>query len=52
MDEKHIVSEFKATYQVFGTGRTPAAEIKPIGLPITISITGQKKTNYRKTIKF
>jgi len=33
MDERAYASEFKATYQTFGTVTTPAAETKSIGLP-------------------
>jgi hypothetical protein len=37
MDEKTYASEFKATYQTFGTLTTPAAETKSIGLPADAS---------------
>lgn len=32
VDEKHVVSYFLYTYQVFGTVRNPAAKIKPISI--------------------
>jgi hypothetical protein len=33
MDEKDLASEFKITYQTFGTLTTPAAKTESIGLP-------------------
>ena len=38
-DEKTYASEFKATYQTFGTVTTPAAETKSIGLPANAQLS-------------